>query len=281
MKNIYKLMFVLFVAGALFFSCDKLETNFASLTKEYSASIESNLVFLNGNMLFEVENNSVTDVTIPIEIQVWGPLSSSDATVDISVDAAASTAQSPTHYTLSVTSVTIPAKKGGAEFNLVMHSANFAKGDTVLLVMNLSSSTYKSGLFPSTAMLKLSKKPECPFDIKTFTGSYTADETGYGKYAVDFRPDPTDPNRIWQTNFWDWTNDLLAFDLDPDNGTVTVASQQITMGDGGSYEVVGSGTYDPCTGIMIVDFQGDVDGTHEVYSPGAPGKSARTGAGKR
>ena len=139
-----------------------------------------------------------------------------------------------------------------------MNTANFEKGDTVLLVMNLSNPNFMTDLYASTANLQLSKKPECPFDIKTFVGSYVADETGYGKYNVNFTADAANPNRIWQSNFWDWTSDLLAFDLDPVNGTVNVPEQTIVMGNGSGYLVVGSGTFDPCTGIMIVDFQGDV-----------------------
>jgi hypothetical protein len=278
MKKIYRILFVLIAATALLISCENEETNFEALTKGYDSSVQGSLVFLNGNMLYEVENNAIEDDTIAIEIQVWGPLSSTAATVDITVNTAESTAQAD-QYTLLTSSVTIPANTGGASFDLIMHTANFAKGDTVLVVMNMTCANFGTSLYASTANLKLSKKPECPFNIKTFTGGYVADERGYMKYNVSFKADANEPYRIWQTNFWDWTNDLLAFDLDPDNGTVTVPAQTITMGDGNPYLVVGSGTFDPCTGIMIVDFQGDVDGTHEVYSPGSV-KGAKSLKGK-
>lgn len=257
-------------------SCEKVETGFDKITDNLDPTAKAGLVFLNGNMLKEVENNSVNDVIIPIKLQVWGPLSSTAETVNITVNSGASTAIAGTHYTLAATSVTIPANTGGASFNLVMKTANFEKGDTVLLVMNLSNPKFTTDLYASTANLQLSKKPECPFDIKTFVGSYVADERGYGKYNVNFKADATNPNRIWQSNFWDWASDLLAFDLDPVNMTVTVPEQTIVMGDGNGYQVVGSGTFDPCTGIMVVDFQGDVDGTHEVYTPGSV-KSSKGG----
>lgn len=277
MKKIFKILFVFIVALGISPACDE-EVGFDAITKGFDPSLESSLVFTNGNMLYEVENNSVADVTIPLKLQVWGPVSASPVTVDIAVNSTLSTALSPKHYSLAATSVTIPANKGGATLNLVMHTANFEKGDTVLLVMNMSSTEMGSDLFASTANLQLSKKPECPFDIKTFTGGYIANETGYGEYNVSFTADATNPTRIWQTNFWDWTNDLLAMDLDPLTGIVTVPSQMITMG-GSEWEVVGSGTFDPCTGVMIVDFQGDVDGTHEEYRPGSV-KSSKGGKGK-
>lgn len=275
MKNIYKILFVAIATGISLLACNKLETNYDVLTKGYDPNVQASLVFLNGSMLYEVENNSVVDDTITIKLQVWGPLSANAATVDITVNASASTAEAGKQYTLATTSVDIPANTGGAKFDVIMHSANFEKGDTVLLVMNLSCPVFNTTLPAATANLRLSKKPECPFDIKTFTGSYVANERGYGKYNVDFRADATDPYRIWQSNFWDYTSDLLGFDLDPLTGTVTVPAQDIVMGDENTYLVVGSGTFDPCTGIMIVDFQGDVEGTHEEYSPGSVGKSAK------
>jgi len=277
MKNIYKILSVFIVAGALLSSCENVETGFDKITDNFDPTGQAGLVFLNGNMLKEVENNSVGLVTIPIKLQVWGPLSSAAETVTITVNTAASTAIAGTHYTLPVTSVTIPANTGGATFNVVMNTANFDKGETVVLVMTLSNAKFMTNLYASTANLQLSKKPECPFDIKTFVGSYIADERGYGQYNVNFTADATNPNRIWQSNFWDYTSDLLAFDLDPVNGTVTVPEQTIVMGDGNGYQVVGSGTFDPCTGVMIVDFQGDVDGTHEVYTPGSVAKSSKGG----
>ncbi len=268
MKNIFSILLTIIIFGTLFISCEEVETNFDALTEDFDPSVGGSLVFSNGNKIFEVENNAAGDVVVPLTVQIWGAPTSSDANVSISVDGA-STAVEGTHYTMGASSVTIPAGSAGTEVNLTMHTDNFAKGDTVLLVLNLSSDNFSSDLFASTANLYLSKKPECPFDIKTFTGAYIANEAGYGEYDVSFKADSENPNRIWQSNFWDYTDELLAFDLDPETGIVTVPEQSITMGDGNSYMVVGSGTYDPCTGIMIVDFQGDVDGTHEEYRPGS------------
>ncbi len=275
MKNINKMFLLAVATVTLLSACQKLDPNYDVLTKGFDPNAQANLVFLNGSMLYEVENNSVVDETISIELQVWGPLSANAATVDITVNTSASTAEAGKQYTLETTSVEIPANTGGAKFDIIMHSANFEKGDTVLLVLNLSCPVFKTSLPAATANLRLSKKPECPFDIKTFTGSYIANERGYGEYNVDFRADATDPYRVWQSNFWDYTSDLLAFDLDPLTGLVNVPEQGIVMGDGNTYLVVGSGTFDPCTGIMIVDFQGDVDGTHEEYRPGSVAKSAK------
>ncbi|MCG6186076.1 DUF4843 domain-containing protein [Maribellus maritimus] len=268
MKNIFKILLTIIISGALFISCEEEETNFDALTNDVDPTVEGSVVFSNGNKIFEVENNATGDTIVPLTVQVWGVPISSDASVNVSVDGS-STAVEGTHYSIGATSLTIPGGSGGVEVALTMHTDNFSKGDTVLLVLNLSSDNFGTDLFASMADLYLSKKPECPFDIKTFTGAYIANETGYGEYDVSFKADSENPNRIWQTNFWDWTSDLLAFDLDPETGIVTVPEQNITMGDGNSYLVVGSGTYDPCTGIMIVDFQGDVDGTHEEYRPGS------------
>ena len=113
MKKIFKILFVFIAAVALFASCEEVETGFDKLTTKFENTGQAGLVFLNGNMLKEVENNSVENVTIPIKLQVWGPLSSAAETVNITVNTAASTAIAGTHYTLATTSVTIPAKYRG------------------------------------------------------------------------------------------------------------------------------------------------------------------------
>jgi hypothetical protein len=73
--------------------------------------------------------------------------------------------------------------------------------------------------------------------------------------------DSTVPNRIWITNFWDWALDLAYYDFDPTNGTVTMPSQIITMGDGNGYSSIGSGTYNACAGTFHMEYQGDFAGT--------------------
>jgi hypothetical protein len=116
----------------------------------------------------------------------------------------------------------------------------------------------------------------CPLNIDDFTGAYDCDESGYGVYSISFTLDPVVVNRIHNDNFWDWAGpgQTLYYDLSGDNDQiVTVPEQPFVYGDGSEGKVSGTGTYDGCSGTMIVDYKVTYDGsvydTHHEFAPAA------------
>jgi hypothetical protein len=106
--------------------------------------------------------------------------------------------------------------------------------------------------------------PFCVLDINVFLGAAICNEPGYGDYEVFFTLDETVPNRIHNDNHWDWAaaGSTLYYDLSGDiNQIVTIPNQPWVAANGATYYTSGSGTYDTCQGIMVVDFEmKDADG---------------------
>lgn len=121
----------------------------------------------------------------------------------------------------------------------------------------------------------------CAFDINTFTGAYTCDETGYGAYGVGLTIDPDNENAVLNDNFWDWAaaGEVIRYEFSGDvDQIVTVPLQDFVYGDGSAGTVEGSGTYDGCTGTMHVEYNVVYDGADNAtvhdFSPGAPAKKS-------
>ena len=249
-------IFTILLAGLMFTGCDE-KTNFDSMFNDFDPSgKDTYLVFMENGLTYVLEKDSMSDETTPLRLKIYGPPVASAATADIAVDPS-STAVEGTHFDLSSKSVSIEANGSGASVSLTIHAANFAKGDTLKLVLTLTSGSFKTDAFASTADITLMKKPECPFDIATFLGGYSCDETGYGVYSVSFFADPDVENRIHNTNYWDFAapGATVYYDLNPDDGTITVPDQPFTYGDDseGSVRGDGLGTFDPCTGDMWIN----------------------------
>lgn len=128
----------------------------------------------------------------------------------------------------------------------------------------------------------------CTFDINTFTGPYSCDEEGYGVYEVNFTIDTTRANAILNDNFWNYAapGQKLQYVFTGDfDQVVIIPEQEFTFGDGYVGSVVGQGTYDGCSGTMVVDYlvnwNDERYGTRHIFTPGAPvGKSALIKKGK-
>lgn len=86
-------------------------------------------------------------------------------------------------------------------------------------------------------------------DVSAFVGAYDCDEPGYAVYTVHFTAGD-EPGVIVNDNFWD-SGAEIEYVLDV-CGTVTIPSQ--TFAAGATYTVTGSGTYDPNTEQIIVDY---------------------------
>lgn len=264
--KILKYIVILFMGAIVFSSCEKL--NEPALVTDAQVGFE----FSNATLMLDYIAGQ--DVPTTVSVMLIGPHQSTDITLNISVDPT-STAIEGTHFDLGATSVTIPANSSFGDFTVIGHAAAFTGGgQSANIVLALTT----SGAIPVapnfvTSTVKL--QTVCPFDVNNFLGDYIINEAGYGDYNTTITLDPTVANRIWITNFWDWTTDLAYYDFDPATGIVTMPSQPITMGNGGVFTCFGTGTYDPCEGTFHMEYAGsDVDGTVHDFRPGSVKKSS-------
>ncbi|WP_152285531.1 hypothetical protein [Flavicella marina] len=245
MKNIYKFgIFLLLVIS----SCkeeDKLNSSFNYLTFSETPDIT-------------VNQNS----TIKQSVVFYSSVNSgNERTVNLSVNMDDTTADADSYSFPS--SVTIPANSNKGEFELTISDVNIGdSGESLTIGFDVSDEAIFTGEDLSLNIYRF-----CPLDINNFLGDYTITEAGYGDYDTTITLDPTVENRIWITNFWDWTTDLAYYDFNPDDGTINMPSQPITMGDGNTYNCVGSGTYNACNGTFHMEYQGDVTGTIHDFTP--------------
>ncbi|MDX2305158.1 MAG: hypothetical protein NW226_20270 [Microscillaceae bacterium] len=194
------------------------------------------------------------NITDTIIINLVGAQRSTPVNVTIAVDAAGTTAVAGTHYNLSTTSVTIPANSSFGYIPFEVIDDNIDPNTPVTLSISIASSdveiseNYKSGT--------MTLRAQCGFDVNNFVGAYSAIEPGYSgsPYAVNFAKGTAD-NTIVIDNFWDFGG-ATVYTLNPANGTVTIVQQTVTMG-GEGWIVAGSGTYDPCSGDMVVNYTVD------------------------
>ncbi len=261
--KIIKYFVILFIGVAILSSCEKLN--------EPKLITDAQVGFENSSSTLMLDFVAGLDVTTTVKVMLIGPHQSSAITLNVSVDAA-STAVEGTHFDLGATAVTIPANSSFGEFTLIGHAAAFTGGGQSSNVVLALTTTGGVPVSPNLATTTTKLQTVCSFNIDVFIGDFLINEAGYGEYATTITKDATVANRIWVTNFWDWTTDLAYYDFNPITGVVTMPSQVITMGDGGAYTCYGTGTYDPCEGTFHMTYDGsDVDGTtHDFRSdPGS------------
>lgn len=184
----------------------------------------------------------------------------SDRVINISINLDETTAD-PNSYNVPNT-ITIPANSNKGEFIIKISDTNIdASGESLTIEFDTSD-----GLFTGDA-LSLSIYKSCELDINLFLGDYTITEVDYGAYGSAITLDPVVSNRIWVSNFWNWAVGLAYYDFNPEDGTITMPSQDILMGDGNIYSSNGSGTYNACDGSFHMEYQGDVGGTIHDFTP--------------
>lgn len=246
MKTFIKTTFY-FLAILTFFSCT--ENN----------EIDSNFNFISFLEISEITVNqgSTFDQTIAIYAS---QISGSERTINISVNEDKSSAD-PDSYNFP-SYITIPANSNKGEFILTISDVNIENsGENIVIKFN-DSDNYFTG-----NSINIDFKKYCVLTIDNFLGAYTITEEGYGDYDTTITLDPLVPNRVWVTNFWDWTTELAYYDFNANDGTVNMPAQPITMGDGNIYNCVGTGTYNACAGTFHMEYQGDVEGTIHDFTP--------------
>lgn len=272
--KIIKYFVILFIGVAILSSCEKLN--------EPKLITDAQVGFENSSSTLMLDYIAGLDVNTTVKVMLIGPHQSSAITLNVGVDAA-STAVEGTHFDLGATTVTIPANSSFGEFTLIGHANAFTGGGQSANVVLSLTAAGGVPVAPNFATTTTKLQTVCPFNINAFIGEYSLYEAGYSgsPYNTVITLDPVVENRIWITNFWDWTTDLAYFDFNPTTGVVTMPSQVITMGDGADYTCYGTGTYDPCEGTFHMTYEGsDVDGTVHDFIPGAV-TTKSTSLGKR
>jgi hypothetical protein len=230
---------------------------FNNCSEDIAGTKDLNYVSLGDNPIsIVVDKGSTTDKDISIYTT---QITSSDRTFSIFVDDG--TTADPATYDVPA-SVTVPANSNTGTFTVHIADVNLSSAGADLVIGIEASNGVFVGNNMTITILKY-----CAFDINDFIGDYMITEAGYGTYATTITLDANVANRIWITNFWDWTNDLAYYDFNPDNGSVTMPDQYITMGDGNSYLFNGSGTYNACNGTFHMEYGGDVAGTVHDFAP--------------
>ncbi|MDG1804103.1 hypothetical protein [Flavicella sp.] len=247
MKYVYKIILVLF-GFITVISCEdnpELNSNFNYLTFGDTPDITVN------------QNSTYEQAVLFYSSQNSG----SERIINLTIDADNTSADENTYSFPN--SVSIPANSNIGEFIITITDVNIGdSGESLTIAFNNT----EDGIFTGDN-LNLNIFRFCPLDINNFIGDYTITEAGYGDYDTTITLDPTIDNRIWVTNFWDWTTDLAYYDFNPEDGTIVMPSQPIVMGDGQTYNCVGSGTYNACNGTFHMEYQGDVAGTIHDFTP--------------
>ncbi len=247
MKNI-KYLFLFVASVFLLNSCEDGMPETADL--DY-------IGFEGSSVAVVVNKNSSADVTIKVyTTQVAG----SERTFALKARTDLSSADEGAYSVPA--SVSVPANTNVGEFTVTVSDVNIpATGVEAVIALEGGAGL----LTGEDIALKITKF--CPFNINDFVGEFKIDEAGYGVYSSTITLDPDVPNRIWVSNFWDWTNDLAYYDFNPENGTVTMPEQTIVMGDDEPYKCSGTGTFNACAGTFHVEYGGDVAGTIHDFAP--------------
>lgn len=286
MKKIFKILLVLIAAGALLPSCEKIETGWDKLTNAPDPDATYYLQFVNAAKSLQTavtEAGGLIEIETPVAVSLMGSPQSEPVTVNLTVDPSSTITSSM--YTLSATSITIPAGKTSGSITFKTVAANMAPGATVKLVLTLSAGEHNS---PDANGIKLAynltRLAFCPLvaGAADLAGTYSGDDAGYpGTFEAS-----VDGTKLALTNIGEgfiadfWGESVVSggsFSMTLlGNGLIDIPRQYIftTMyaGDLYDYEIEGTGKWENCGPNKLII-------TYDIYYPGDADGLAKTYAG--
>jgi len=273
MKNILRTIFV-FVVGAVFLvSCEKKETNFDAMFNDWDpGNATYYLQFVDASQTLETGVNndgSLKHISTTIAVALIGNPQNSDIVIPISP--APSTTISPDMYTLSASSITIPAGQSSGSITLTTITDNMPIDTWLDLVINLG--TANDAPTGTTLTYKMKRIKYCYTDITALVGNWSGtDSWGYASHVVTTLVNgELIINGIGFGWFQDWwgevivTNTPLVMTVNAVTGSFTIAEQPyLTSTWNGApqpaYGLSGSGKIDACTKTMTLDYIFHQDG---------------------
>lgn len=295
MKKIFKFLFVYLAVGALVTSCEEVETGFDAITKVPDPTATYYLQFINAAQSLETgvtEEGDLIESEVPVGVVLMGMPRSEAITVNLTVDPA--TTLTSDMYSLSATSITIPAGQTSGSVMFETVAENMAPGDTEVLVLKLDAGEHNSPSVTGTTLTyNVKRMAFCPLSggVTDFVGAWSAVDVGYDwgaeaplsvtvPIATELSTDKLMVSGIGEAfieQFWgegivDGGSFLMTV---LGNGLVDIPRQYIyTTTYGGSpyeYEIKGSGKWENCGPKPIITitydiyYVGEADGLTKQY----------------
>ena len=202
---------------------------------------------------------------IQLNIELVAAQQDNDVTATLSVNTASSTAEEGVHFTLSGTTVNIPAGSSTGEFTVNGIFDDLESGVTYELVLDLEGdlvgTTDKNSITIYISQF-------CNYAQATFTGVYDCVDP-WGAYQVELFADAGDPGVLLLDNFWGYVEPgeqlELHFDGNPGQ-TIQIPEQDIIFWGGDPGTVSGSGSYNGCTGTLEIEVRIDIPAWGSTYN---------------
>jgi hypothetical protein len=273
MKNIFKLFFAISITTILLFSCNE-EIAFDAMTSSPAEGASYYVQFLNAAKTMETgvtEAGGLVEVKSTIAVSLMGMPQGSDIQVALTPDPA--NTLKPEMYTLSASSITIPAGKTSGSIQFSTIASKMPVGQTVTFVLNMSAGDHNS---PSPTGTKLTYKIKriefCPLQngVASLVGSWSGtDGTGVETYPSQITTEVSGDklavsgmsvgfmNGFWGEAIIEGGTCLMTV---AGNGSVNIPRQYIytTVYEGApyDYEIMGSGKWENCgsEAVLIINY---------------------------
>lgn len=171
MKNILKLITLLTVTLFVSVSCDYDESNYDMLTKEIDANAKYYVQFKNANKALRTSvdaSGNLVNIQSTIDVALLGAPLTKDLVVKLTIDPTSTI--SSDKYSLSATSVTIPAGKTSGSVTITGFANKMTIDKTEKLVINLDAGEFNA---PAGLKLNYSLYRICALDPTTIVGNWT------------------------------------------------------------------------------------------------------------
>lgn len=267
MKNIFKLIFAIIIASISFTSCDE-EVAFDALVSAPETGATYYMQFKNASKSLETTVNNdgdLVDIETSIVVALMGMPLSTDLVIPLKVDP--STTISSDMYTLSATSITIPAGQSSGSVILKSVVEKMPIAEHMKLVMTIDAGEHNAAM-GTTLNYDMFRIDYCYTVLEELVGEnwsgidtweYPSEVVTYiedGKFMI---------NGIGFGWFQDWwgevivTNTPLVMDVNEVTGEFTIAEQPYIVSTWGgdpqpAYGLSGSGKIDACNKVITLNY---------------------------
>ena len=181
MKNIIKYILIFVIGGVFLSSCEEQVSNWNAMTNDYDENKTTYYIqFLNATASYETaidEAGLPTDIVATVGVALLGAPQSSDVIVTLVVDPSSTISENM--YSLSSSSITIPAGSTSGSITLTTIADEMPEDEALNLVLNMDAGGAEAtSAFQLDYTLKRIKF--CPWTVDEMVGTYSgSDFNGY------------------------------------------------------------------------------------------------------